>query len=186
VPANTLSAAQLNLGYSALALARIDRPANSTNVTAAMVTDVRRLGIAHSSREVPTGAPTANVSLTAAGPGFTKFPDYETTVVVPPWATHATVLASITSLGVVGGDTTGQLRVVLGTQNGPGQPFNFEGTAGDFRTTTLVVADFDVSGVAGTSQRVAMSGFRQSGPGALKTVVGTRVIYDVHFEQRVS
>jgi hypothetical protein len=186
VPPNTVDASTLNLGYSAIALARLDIPAGTSNITAGMVHDVRRLGQAHSSREVQTDQPTANVSLTHAGPTFIAFPNFTAEVVVPAWANHASVLAHVTSLGVVGGDTTGQMRVVFGGLNGPGQPFNFEGTAGDFRTTTLVVAEFDVSALAGSLVDVQMSAFRQTGPGALKTLIGTRVIYDINFEQRAT
>lgn len=184
VPAGTTSAADLNLGYSAIALARLDIPANTTAITSAMVTDLRRLASPRSQREVLAGSPAAaNVTLTSST--FVTFPDYRPQVVVPPWATHAIVLVHVTSIGRVSGDTTGALHVQLGPQVGADVPFNQEGTAGDERITLMLASELDVRAMQGRLQTLVVSGRRATGPGMLKTLTGTRVVYDVQFVERV-
>lgn len=184
VPAGTTDASELNLGYSAIALARIDLPSNVAAVSSGMVTDVRKLAQARTSREVFTGPPAAaNVALASAA--ITPFPNYQPQLVVPDWATNAVVLVHITSLGRVSGDTTGTLRAQLGAAIGNELPFNYEGTAGDERVTALVVGDLNVRAMQGRTQTLVVSGKRLTGPGHLKTLSGTRVVFDVHFTERV-
>lgn len=185
VPADTLDAAELDLGYSAIALARIDIPVSTTNITTAMITDLRRLSQQHVQRAVVIGDPTDDVTLTHAGPTYIQFPDVEEDIYVPAWATHAIITAHIVSLGVVDADVTGNIRAVLGTINGAPTLYNLDHPDSDYRTTLMTVADLDVQAVAGTIQTLQMSAFRNTGTGALKTRGGTSVIFDVHFEQRV-
>lgn len=187
VPGDTVDAAALNLGYSAVAVARLDIPANTGTITPGMVKDVRRLARPRNQRVQLTGNP-ASATLTSGS--YIGFPDYRPTVQVPPWATHALVMGHITSLGVVGGDTLGAFRLQFGvpggaTELGSDQPFNYDGSGGDQRTSELVVAQVDVRAMRGRNAEVVIGARKQSGAGSLKALSGTRVTFDVQFTELV-
>lgn len=122
VPANTDSAADLNLSYPALAIARIDIPSGATTITDAMIKDVRKMGQPRTQRSMHTAYPTAVDRLGPNVAGFHNWPSKAWQVYVPDWATTAVVH------GVVGGAKNGsvdpaangdvdvQLAILLGTQ----------------------------------------------------------------------
>lgn len=93
-PANTTSAAALNLPYPAYALARIDVPANTTTITAAMIHDLRHLANPRRSEEMLTAAESASANLT--GTAMHQFPaGAHWAVNVPDWAVTAKILGFV-------------------------------------------------------------------------------------------
>lgn len=115
VPPNTDNAADLNLGYPAVALARITRGGASSIVTEANITDVRKLARARQQEyltHIPTTAPSGD-NLNAAVDTWERFPDASIfQVQVPEWAVVAKVTAFVEGLRKNAGGT-GALRVVL-------------------------------------------------------------------------
>lgn len=94
---NVTSAAGLGLQYPALALARIDIPANTTTITAAMISDLRHLARPRSQEVVLTAASSAAHALNSTD--WVAFPpEASWSVDIPSWATTAKVLGFVEGL----------------------------------------------------------------------------------------
>lgn len=119
VPNSTTSAAQLGLGYSAFALARIDIPAGTSNITDAMIHDLRTvIQPAHAPEEARTvrtgtgpGTPTV---LLAGHTTWQWFPIINELIYCPVWATRATMVVMVNSILLRGAPTLGGLRAEYG------------------------------------------------------------------------
>lgn len=109
VPAGTVSAVGLNLGYPAIALARIDIPASTTAITAAMVKDVRRLAQPRQLREVRSLTPSAKAVLTTSFANTFNFG----TVEVPAWATHMHLRGDVSGAVLTGATSNSEWRAGL-------------------------------------------------------------------------
>jgi hypothetical protein len=121
VPAGTQTAAELNLGYPAIALARITQPANNASITNAMITDLREVANPRTARHIfayNLGAGVTDVQNTSAA-GGEQWPDSPGWVVdVPEWATQARIVATWAQVLVPAGNATGNLWARLGTAAG--------------------------------------------------------------------
>lgn len=132
VPATTKTAAQLNLGYPAIALARIDLPSSTGTVTQAMIVNLREqmyqeVQPVETLTHFPTGNFDAGTHSTTnyGDANWRRFPTGAAwSIAVPEWAVRLdvfSVLAGIASYGVVGAFMAGGMRAVFG------------GTAGQYR-----------------------------------------------------
>lgn len=192
VPAGTTSADSLN--FPALALARIDIPANTTTITNSMITDLRKLAAPRSEQTVFVSPPdtfsNANPRRIASGTTFADWgvADYSPTVTVPEWASRAIVIASIN--GVRLADTSvnvvGFVRTQLGTVSGPQTTFDFPVGTGAIRTNLQTAGEYDTSSVAGSTIALRVEGY-ESVPEAptdaqrLALQSGSQMIFDVRF-----
>lgn len=92
VPAGTERASALNLGYPAVELARITRPATSTTVSSGQITDLRKLALPRFKEyrnHYPVGSNPNMLNVVA--PAWEPFPGSATqSVYIPEWATRAT------------------------------------------------------------------------------------------------
>lgn len=127
VPAGTTRVQDIDPNSTAITLARLDLPAGTTSITAAMVTDLRQMARPRreSKRRYLFGAwatPDDVGPITDAWEAFPLGATWAETV--PEWATHASIHAHIT--GLLHPDATearGELRVSLGDQQGVGMPY---------------------------------------------------------------
>jgi hypothetical protein len=108
VPAGTTRFVQLGRAYPAIELSRLDIPANTAAITAAMIVDLRRLAQPHQSRELMSQAAPQPIILTS--PGWTRWPNWNPVVEIPWWATHVNALIMLQSIGGGGAPTRGELR----------------------------------------------------------------------------
>lgn len=154
VPATTTSAAQLNLGYSAYALARIDIPAGTTNITQTMIKDLRTLiQPAHDPKEARTvrvWQPPATI-LTIPGSREIRdwFPKTNESIFCPPWATRMTLIVSMNGLLFQGGMLRGNIQAEYGWNGDSSllatQPVGFHyDSPYDIRQTLIAAQTFDV------------------------------------------
>lgn len=175
VPASTISAASLNLGYSAYALARIDIPSGTTNITDAMIKDLRK--VARPRTELvhftvnPVNAIDNGQQLTSST--YVPWPTVlDRAVDIPSWATEVTIE---TIMGGVRAQATGTWGTLVGTLGDNADPnrvvmsetgYDVDVLTGWARAT-LVVADTKpiAASLRGTSQRFHMSGKRDNIPG---------------------
>jgi hypothetical protein len=128
VPPGTTSILDVDGDSTAITLARVDVPAATSAITAAMVTDLRQMARprTQSSRRYIYGAWSTPDDVGAVTDTWEGFPLGATwTDKVPEWATHVAVHVHIT--GLLHPDTTearGQLRVSFAdVQHGVGMPF---------------------------------------------------------------
>lgn len=140
VPASTVSAKQLGLGQSMIALARIDIPASKSVITQAMIKDLRKMSAVKSKREMAVVAPTTRETLSSGS--YANWPTtLNQTVDVPDWATRVNVRAIMAGLsygqiaGTTGGlyNVFGGLRIQIGADTA--SPIFSEATAYNLQTT---------------------------------------------------
>ncbi len=181
-------------GSSAIALARIDIPANTSTITAGMIKDLRKLALPRSSREVFMSAPAPEVPMNDTN--GTVWPNFRPIVTVPSWATAAYVICTLSSIGQRGGAAQGLFTAVIG--GGLNGITGFRASnigydldapaAGGSRHTLVVSGGFtDVRSIAGKEVYVQTEARKinaAENPGYLVTVDGTQVLYDVQFYER--
>lgn len=139
VPAATRSVHELNMGYSAITLARIDFPASTGTVTAAMITDLRSVANPSTGPQPPPGSDDGGGECDEPGPIVTcpgsgddgdnddgEHCDHTQTdyfnwpnqavwnIKIPSWATHADITIEITNVQVRLGSLGGYIRLLIG------------------------------------------------------------------------
>lgn len=110
VASSTTSAAQLNLGYPAIALARIDIPANTSSITDAMIKDVRRVAQSRRARRTLIATPTTSIAFpTTIGDVLAMG-----SVDVPEWATYMYLRGDLGGAVLRSATSNAEMRVRLG------------------------------------------------------------------------
>lgn len=111
---------------SAIALARIDIPVSTTNITSAMITDLRSAddnvvegyGRQFQQRRVQHGVTPIDLAGNIVAPNWENWPDLTWTIVIPPWATQAQIVGhwgnAMFQSSDGNGDAQGLHRVHLG------------------------------------------------------------------------
>lgn len=136
-------------GRSAVTLARVTLPASTGTVTAAMITDLRKVAIPRKQRIVlPYALVTGNTEkLDATGAAGEVWPDATPwNIEVPSWATRANVIGTWSQVKIPPGNCWGALRVRLGDSGTPAQVYTQEvgfdtpSSAGNSRDA-FIVAD---------------------------------------------
>lgn len=188
VPATTDDFFDLNLGYSAYALARIDLPANTTNITTDMIKGLRR--VANQRREPWFGRfefTGANEDSNTASTAFTKFPVGVPTaqIYVPDFATKAVVRADITGLAIITGAYRGNWRFHL-TDNidwvDTMVTYANEQVAASQRLSFHVSDDIAIpAGHRGKTVQGYMQFAHISGPGKFRADTNVQISYDIDF-----
>lgn len=118
VPATTKRASELNLGYPAVELARIDRPANTATVTDANIVDLRRLARPRTF-EVINHIHTPNDDSFNTVGGWEQFPDQIIMDVdIPEWAVRAKITGFVEGIRLIKAGS-GKMRIAIqSTQDG--------------------------------------------------------------------
>lgn len=190
VPAGMTHARELNLGYPAVALARIAMPVSTATVTQGMITDLRQVAQPRSVRTILMGGPTPEDTLTVVG--GQKWPDYRPTIEVPEWATHVAIIANIASIGVRNGSCSGILANTLGDSpdgqfRSANTEYDVDVAPGDGARFTFIVGGKGAINPAfrGTRQVLGVEGSRAAftNSGGLVTVKGSHIVFDVEFTE---
>jgi hypothetical protein len=191
----TTAAAQV-VSYSAYELARIDIPSSTTNITNAMIHDLRqlaqpRIGFA---RAVQAGPTSDNLLITDTS--FRNFPTASLALTIPVWATH--MVGSIRLLQVQSdgaSDFNAQIRV----DNGAGGVvtstvvnFDYNGNVGTpvgfvEGIPFEIFGDMNVSSLAGQTVTVSPRAARTftSNTGNIWYNNRQQIVYDFQFTERV-
>lgn len=119
IGASITDATQLNLGYSAVALARVDVPPGTTNITDAMIKDLRQL--AQPKRASFTqrydGVTATSYDTNPAQSTWQRFPPVaqvaSSSMAVPTWATSARIRVVISSIQLRTAGVHGWMRYGL-------------------------------------------------------------------------
>ncbi|MEU5181159.1 hypothetical protein AB0G49_14015 [Streptomyces longwoodensis] len=189
VPNTTTRIQQVRPGDSAITLARIDIPANTSSITQAMIKDMREMANPRRRRVLRSMHGFNGVDEV----GNTRFPNWEEfpqgcnwAIEIPEWATSATIIATWAGLEQVNTrDSYGHLRARLGSLAttvtnydcdwaGSKQRFTFIGGG------TIVIP----ASVRGTVQRMVMEGCNTSTTsytGVLEADSGSTMFCDIEF-----
>lgn len=187
IPNVSSTATAAPAGSSAIALARIDIPANTSVITAGMVKDLRKLAQPRESRVVNQAMPAPGNALMSTSfinwPGSQGWPIY-----VPTWATHFYMTYTMSGVQVEGGDAWGQLRGVFGDVTGANLEYDYDLTGGDpSRTEFAVNVNATCSHLRGQTVYAKLQGLRYDAagnPGHLITRPMSHELLDIQFYER--
>lgn len=177
-------------GLSAIELCRLDVPASTQTVTAAMITDLRQLTSPRETTEAfsDLGVNTATLSATSG----TIFPPFRPTVVVPDWATYVRVEMITTSLSSLG-NSTGKYNVQLQDSAGNNViagnsiAFNADAVVTSTRMNLLAIAEGDITGSRGKSLRpTTLMRKTDTAQANLKYDDASQMLYRVTFYERLT
>ena len=181
--ANTSQFEQLGLDYPAYALARVEIPPNTSTITAAMITNLRTLAQPRQDRQVIMGTLPPGEGL--GNYPQVRWPSWQPVVAVPPWATKALMIITLSGIVVVGGETQGGLRGKLGDLTGGFVAYDIDnGPTFGQRQTFIMATSGPISQHAGTNVVVTTEGYRELGfGGSLQTWGGdtSHCIIDITF-----
>lgn len=176
---------QLNLPYPAYALARLEVPPNTSTITSAMITDLRKLVQARTDRELLIQSPTPGNALNDSNYSWVGFIPYAPWVEVPTWATNARGTVTLSSFVCIY-ESIGNLRTTFGPFVGAEVGFgynDFDGTG--MRFTQVLPIDCDVRNYAGQNLQVTVQGYKlPEFGGYITTWQSCQVIVDIQFDER--
>lgn len=185
--ANTRSFAELGYNYPGYALARLEVPPNTTTITAPMIVDLRELVQPRSERVVLMGQPPAGQNVTSAA--YAAWTSFQPSVQIPSWATHVQIVANIAGVLHMDPETQGSIRMVLGSLVGADSTYVFDdstGISGGERVNLLAATGGRVDSMAGTTQVLALQGFRDPAfSGYIGTYGGQTHVYDIQFLEKI-
>lgn len=164
VPAGTLTAKELNLGYPAIELAKLTLPAFTATVTQDMITDLRKVALPRVHEETRTLSVTSPTDETLSATSL--YPDGGTTwplaaedswgfFDIPEWATRVKLIMTWSQIRHPGGDVWGHVWVQVGYSVNP-----------DHFVTQAV--NYDTSGVANQSRMAITAADERPIPAALR------------------
>lgn len=189
--ADTNNFEQLGLNYPAYALARLEIPANTTTISAAMITDLRAISAPRQERVVLSGASSPGNPITLTTERVLSL--FGPSVTVPPWATTAIITATITGLIHENPDVSGFINIHSSADNsrGPQASYEFEATgnvSGIERVALQATWTKDVSAIAGQPTFLSLEALRAGGAGQIRSAginSGTMLTFDVQFIEAV-
>ncbi|MEU3046228.1 hypothetical protein ABZ705_06770 [Streptomyces sp. NPDC006984] len=175
-------------GMTAIPLARLDIPANTTVITDSMIKDVRRIANPRRERTLYTSFPTALSTLGYSDNKWHTWPSAARwSVRVPSWATNAKVVVTVAGLRESASNVFAQMRGVLGTDLGQGTVVDDNQGKGIRRTHVIVADNIGVSSaMRGTTQPLYLQTYMYRGEtGDIHVDGGTSLIADVEFTEGV-
>lgn len=207
VPAATTSAAQLALGYPAYALARIDIPASTSTITAAMIKDLRNLVSPRTERQLYTVQWVGSYKVGSAGAIYGLWVgdpnNFQSGIPIPSWATKVVArydigqgfIGSSTAVPVVG-YTTGHGRGRIGAIGGTvgvnmlvtadtGFRWDSNPTIGVRSSTGFADTLAIPAAMRGTLQHVGVDAYYSSGQGFAWVDYNSYGVYDFQFGEGV-
>lgn len=188
VPSGTTTAKELNLGYPAIALARIDYPANTSTITSAMIKDLRKVAVPRRDRQQEVTFPVTLQNIPTSS--YARWPlDEGATLLlsVPEWATALSVVCHLSGVkyahaGTV--DTVAGLRLAF--DGAPGQNgIMVESSSG--RGHYTVAGEWSVSSAQrGTTREIVLQAVRTAGTGLWQADYQMMVVMDAEFNEVAS
>lgn len=189
VPAGTTTAKELNLSYPAIALAKVTLPANTGTVTAAMITDLRRVALPRRDRQLTAVYPTNPLTLPSGAYGpWPISVAQRPQVLVPEWATKLQIVAHISGALFTKGAGTDFSRAGIVTQFAGVNAENgiliqdAADTSGRYHYT-MIGTHTVAAAQRGTLQSLALLGQRTYGTGVWSADDQTTVAIDYEFSE---
>ncbi|MFE5717637.1 hypothetical protein [Streptomyces erythrochromogenes] len=177
-------------GMTAVALARIDIPANTKVITDGMIRDIRTIANPRTRRQLYTASPGEVQNWAGDSGTWTDWPTAARfTIPVPSWAVRARVMVTISGLEVIG-SLWGGTAFRLGSVQGQSIQIDDGSRTGDrwMRINAIAADTIEVPAAMRGTDQVLQSRvfFHRDDEGASLRVDGvTAVIADVEFEEGI-
>ncbi|MFE1558361.1 hypothetical protein ACFW6V_25715 [Streptomyces sp. NPDC058734] len=178
-------------GMTAVALARIDLPANTRIVTDSMIKDVRTIANPRRERQLHTASPGEDQNWAGNKGSWVDWPptaNFE--IRVPDWARRARIVMTVSGLQVLGsiwGSTAFRLGAVQGQAIQIDDGSSIRGGDASVRISAISADTIDIPAeMRGTSQRLqGMVFLTKDNLGSLQADIVTTIIADVEFEEGI-
>ncbi|MFE7118675.1 hypothetical protein ACFU99_24980 [Streptomyces sp. NPDC057654] len=173
-------------GMTGIPLARLTLPRSTATVTADMITDLRQVATPRTERTLRIAHPDETKKLPEKHDRWIAWPEEAAwDVAVPDWATHVTLVLTVSGLRVEAGSIYAQMRTRFGERTAKPTVVDDDGTT--TRRTTVVLAD-DLAVPAeyrGTRQHLAVQidQIDKYGDGDLSVAKGTTVVAELEFTE---
>lgn len=193
VPAGITNIKTLGLTYPAIQIAKVIIPANTATITAAMITDMRRIAQPRRERAMVVRYPNQalNIPTAAYGPFPLRESEY-LQVLVPEWATRVDVVAHVSGVKYTKGNGTADTVAGTRTIFGPGTPAensiliqDAEDSGGRYHYTWIGTHAVSEA-MRGTVQPIGLIAVRSSGTGNWSVDNQTSVVVDYEFSEGAS
>jgi hypothetical protein len=176
-------------GMSAVPLARLDIPANTSVVTDSMITDVRQIANPRRERRLYTSFPGALSTLTYSDNKWHTWPTAaKWSVSVPSWATTVKLVTTFAGLRLTRADVFARMQNVLGgTVFGQDTAIDDDQGSGTRRNTVVLADSFSVPAtMRGTTQSLYVQTYMsKSETGDLAVDAATSLVADIEFTEGV-
>lgn len=178
------TAAQLNLGYSAVALARIDVPANTTVITTAMIKDLRKLARPRRERHVMVQYPGIADETGVTGVRE-QLSNLNNPIFCPEWATELKLIVTVGG-GRYNGVMTGLIRAEYGYTINSSTFLATQDSGltsdGAQRSTVVMGGELAIpANYRGLTHNIRMSALRTSGANVFQIDQYSTIIVDTEF-----
>lgn len=185
VPKTTTRVRQVRSSDSAIALARVDIPANTTSVTQAMIKDLRTMVAPRRDRRLYTAFPSTLSTLTYSDNKWHNWPGEPAKwdIDVPEWATRLKIVTTIAGLRMTKSNIYASMQNVFGTIQGQNTVID-DNTGTPTRRQTVVIADnMNISSsLRGTTQRLYLQTYMSKiESGDLSVDGSTSIVADLEF-----
>ncbi|MBC7630326.1 hypothetical protein [Aeromicrobium sp.] len=186
VPAGTTSVAELNLGYTAIPLARINIPASTATITDSMITDLRTVARPRTSRTHSRQdcAPAPN---DLSSYSFVVFPITPAQyIAVPSWATAAVIRVDVTGLFTANTAVGGVIRANFGSVATAETYFNEQVPDGSRKSYVASSTVPIPPNMRGNVNGINVQAKLIDGTGPMRADIGTQILYDVEFLEKAA
>lgn len=187
VPSNTTADYVSALPYPALALARVTLPASTATVSAAMITDLRRLAQPRSLRRVRQSAPQSTPqNMVHDGAVLARWiTPAEWQVEIPAWATHVNIRLDVFNAIHLAGNVFGNIGAFVAGAQAVTAPYAAAWVGASTRAHAHAVGEYAIPpALAGTTQTFDLRGNRLVTTGHLQADSQTVVALDLEFTER--
>lgn len=193
VSPTTTTVTELNLGYSAIPLARVDVPASTGTIQASHIVDLRQLANPRRERHLVRHQPSTTYEIPADA--WSHWPTFEPQFRVPVWATHVVATMQAYSVQKSGGHFLGDLRLEWCIPGNAGPEMGYavieeEDNSGvNSRTSFAVTGEYEVTNDRGLLRSIRVGARKLSAysaaNGHLKAFPSSNFVIDVEFFERV-
>lgn len=189
VPNVSPTARTVPTGMTAIPLARIDIPANTSVITNAMITDLRQVANPRRDRRLYSAYPSSLHYFSGPAETWVDWPTAARwNVPVPAWATRAILTVTVAGLRQSDGNIFHTMQTVFGER--PGQDTIIDDNQGDTvrRSTEMIADTFSLPAASrGTTQPLFLQTRLNSAShsGRLSVNGGTSIIADIEFTESV-
>lgn len=184
VPKTTTRVSQVRPSDSAIELARIDIPANTSTITQAMITDLRSMVSPRRDRRIYTSFPTSLSTLSYSDNKWHNWPGAARwDIAVPTWATRMKIITTLAGLRFTKADVFAKMQNVFGGQLGQDTVIDDDQGANTRRSTIVLADNMSIpASMRGTTQTLYLQTYMyKSETGDVSVDGGTSIIADIEF-----
>ncbi|MFF8789234.1 hypothetical protein [Streptomyces sp. NPDC015125] len=184
VPKTTTNIRQVRPGDSAITLARLDIPANTSTITQAMIRDLRDMVSPRRERVLYTAFPGSLTTLAYSDNKWHNWPGAANwDIDVPSWATRAKIVMTFAGFRMTRSDVFARMQTKFGSMLGQ-DTYIDDDSGSNTRRSTIVLADNLAisSSIRGTTQKLTVQTYMyRSETGDVSVDSGTSIVADVEF-----